>query len=211
MSCLQAIEGEDIETLSFAISWTSSAHWATKALVSASVDPWSWHRPTDNCSLRRFEATRKLLYPTWGLNQVGYIYTSIYGRDLYLSKPKLGPPKQIPAPDKNLGGCNNPTSNWSYQSHNVPYLVMRTTDYLTALWPDSDHWTHAPGVYSVATNSWWILHSWLTGDPIWGDSRGLPNRVSEKSWILLSDLKGLISSTIPYLNQSPTEEILNLN
>ena len=119
--------------------------------------------------------------------------------------------QEIPAPDQSWGGCDNPTSNWPYQGHKIPYLVPRTTDCLPALWPDSDHWTHTPGMYSVATKSRWVLHSWLIEDPLWDDPWGLHGRVSERSWILLSDMKGHISNTTFYSNQSSNDYILKLN
>ena len=66
-------------------------------------------------------------------------------------------------------------------------------------------------MFSVAAKLWWILHSWLIEDPLWDDPRGLHNRVSERSWILLSDMNGHISSTTLYSNWSPSDEIINLN
>ena len=53
-------------------------------------------------------------------------------------------------------------------------------------------------MYNVATKSWWVLHSWLIEDTLWDDPGGLHNRISERSWILLSDMNGLISNTILY-------------
>ena len=123
---------------------------------------------------------------------------SIHGRDLYLLKPTLGPPKKFKHLTKAEEVCNNQTSNWSYQSHKVTHLVPGTANCLSALWPDSDHWAHAPGVYCVTANSWWILHGWLIEDPLWDNSRDLHSLVSERSWILLSDMKGHIYSTTHY-------------
>ena len=77
--------------------------------------------------------------------------------------------QDISAPDQSWGGCDNPTMNWPYQGHKIWYLVPRTTNCLPALWPDSDNWAHTPGVYSVATKSWWVLHSWLIEDHLWDD------------------------------------------
>ena len=71
---------------------------------------------------------------------------------------------QIPAPDKSCRCYNKPTSKWPHQGHEVPYLEPRTTENFQILWPDSDHWTHAPEMYSVTTKSRWIVHSWLTGN-----------------------------------------------
>ena len=93
---------------------------------------------------------------------------SIHGRDLYFLKPTLGPPKRF----RHLTRAeevviSNPTPNWPYQSHKIPYLVPRTTNCLPALWPDSDHWAHTPRMHSAAAKSWWVLHSWLIEDPLW--------------------------------------------
>ena len=42
--------------------------------------------------------------------------------------------QEIPTPDKSWRSCNyNPTSNWPHQSHEVPYIVLRTTDNLQTL------------------------------------------------------------------------------
>ena len=59
---------------------------------------------------------------------------SIHGRDLYLLKPTLRPPRKFKH-HKSWGGCNNQTLNWPYQSHKVTHLVPRTTSCLSALWP----------------------------------------------------------------------------
>ena len=77
------------------------------------------------------------------------------------------------------------------------------------LWPDSDHWTHVPGVYSSKA-AMKTAHLTLWG-PYWEDSRGLHSKVSGISWILLSDINGHISSNNSYVNRSPTDGILQLN
>ena len=92
--------------------------------------------------------------------------------------------QDISAPDQSWGGCDNPTTNWPYQGHKILYLVQRTTNCLPALWPDSDNWVCTPWMYSVATKSWWVLHSWLIEDPLWDDPGSLHNIISERSWIL---------------------------
>ena len=113
--------------------------------------------------------------------------------------------QEISAPDQGWGGCDNPTTNWPYQGHKIPYLVPRTTNCLPALWPDSDNWAHTPGMHSVATKSWWVLHSWLIEDSLWDDPGGLHNRISERSWIPLSDMNGQISNTTLYqISHQPT-------
>ena len=104
--------------------------------------------------------------------------------------------QEISAPDQSRGGCDNPTTHWPYQGHKIPYLVPRTTNCLPELWPDN--WAYTPGMYSVGTKSWWVLHSWLIEDPLWDDPGNLHNRISERSWILLSDMNNQISNTTLY-------------
>ena len=119
---------------------------------------------------------------------------SIHGRDLYLLKPTLGPPKKF----KHLTRAEEVVITRLRIGHTKAtksHLIPRTANCLSALWPD---WAHASGVYYVTANSWWILHGWLIEDPLWDDSRDLHSRVSERSWILLSDMKGHISSTAHY-------------
>ena len=74
----------------------------------------------------------------------------------------------------------------------------------------TDHWAHDPGLYCVTANLWWILHGWLIEEPLWDNSQDLHSRVSERSWILLSDIKGHISSTTHYLNHSPNNKFRHL-
>ena len=107
-------------------------------------------------------------------------------------------------------GAGQPLQHGEVRDTNLAWVkpvVLGTTDNLPALWPDhrtSDHRTHAPGLYSVTTKSWWILYCWLTGDPLWDNPRGLYSQVSERSWILLSDMNGHIPRTTPNLNQPPS-------
>ena len=104
----------------------------------------------------------------------------------------------IRQPCKKRGGCDNPNTNWPYQGHKIPYLVPRTTICLLVLWSDFDNWAHTPGMYSVATKSWWVLHNWLIEDPLCDYPGGLHNRISERSWILLSDMNDQIFNTTLY-------------
>ena len=60
----------------------------------AKEDPWPRHIPADNCSLCRFETMSKLLHQIKQEVQTKWD-VSIHGRDLYLVKPTLGPPKKF--------------------------------------------------------------------------------------------------------------------
>ena len=216
MSCLQAIEGEDTEKL--LIDNIMNLLWALSDKGTRVRFCWV----PSHCGIEGNEIVDQLAEDTLGhdldplttdhhaylkplvnsyihgsrSNQVGCIYR--WYRSISL-ETKTRTINEIPVPDTSWVGCNNPSSNWPYQGHKVPYLVTRAAEYLLALWPDSDHRTHAPGVYSAARKSWWILHSCLIGDLLWDDSRGLHSRVSASSWILLSDMNWHISSTISYL------------
>ena len=214
MSCLQAIEGEDTENP--LICHIMNLLWALSDKGTCVRFCWV----LSHCGIESNEIVDQLANETLDhdidplatvhyadLKPVVNSYIQqevqikwdvfVHGKDLYVLKPTLGPPKKF----KHLssgGGCNNQIMNWPYLGHKVTHLVSRTIDCLSTLWLDSDHWIHAPGVYCVTTNLGWILHGWLIADPLRDDSRGLHNRVSERSWILLSDMKGHISSTTLY-------------
>ena len=214
MSCLQAIEGEDTENP--LICHIMNLLWALNN--KGTLVRFCW--VPSHCGIEGNEIVDQLAKETLDhdidtlatvhyadLKPVVNSYiqqevqikwdVSIHGRDLYL-ETNTWTTQEIQAPHKSWRGCNNQTSNWSYQSHKVTYLVPRTANCLSALWPNSDHWAHAAGVYCVTANSWWMLHGRLIEDPLWDNSRDLHSRVSERSWILLSDMKGHISSTTHY-------------
>ena len=55
-------------------------------------DPWPWHRPTNDCPLCRL----KPLVNSYIQQEVQIKWdVSVHGRDLYLLKPTLGPPKRF--------------------------------------------------------------------------------------------------------------------
>ena len=120
---------------------------------------------------------------------------AVHGRDLYFVKPTLGPPKKIPALNQSWRGCNHLTSNRPYKGHQVPYLIPRTTDYLSPLWSNTDHWPYAPGVCSVTGMPWWILHSRLIEYPLRDNSGDLHSGIPVRSGILLSDMMQLTSTS----------------
>ena len=150
MSCLQAIEGEDTENPF--ICHIMNLLWALSD--KGTVVPLCW--VPSHCGIEGNEIVDQLAKETLyhdidplatvhyvDLNPVVNSYiqqevqikwdVSIHGRDLYLLKSTLGPPKKIQAPHKNWRGCNNRTSNWPYQSHKVTHLVPRTANCLSAL------------------------------------------------------------------------------
>ena len=216
MSCLQAIEGEDtnnplicqIMNLLWALSdkgtrvrfcWVPSHRGIEWNEIMDQLAKETLDHDIDPLTTVHFADLKPLVNSY--IQQEGQIKwdVSIHGRDLYLLKPTLGRTTQeISAPGQSRGGCDNSTTNWPYQGHKIPYLVPRTTNCLPALWPDSDNWAHTPGIYGAATKPWWVLHDWLIEDPLWDDPGNLHNRISERGWILLSDMNGQISNTTLY-------------
>ena len=122
-----------------------------------------------------------------------------WGVGLYMTEISIfwnqcsGTTKEIPALHQIWGGCNHPTSNWSYQGNQGPYLVPRTTDYLPPLWSSADHWPYASGVCNVTGKSW---HSSLTGYSLRDSSRDLHSGVPTRSGILF-DLNDQTCNIIP--------------
>ena len=99
-----------------------------KSWPAGEGDPWPWHRFSGGCPLCRFETTDQLLHPAAGSNQVGCSCT--WQRSLF-RKTNTGATEEIPALNQSWRGCNHPISNRPYKGHQVPYLVPRTTDYLS--------------------------------------------------------------------------------
>ena len=204
MSCLQAIEGEDTEnpfichimnllwslsdkgTCSFLLGTKPLWHWRKWESGSTSErDPRPRYRPTGKCPLYRYETTGQLLHSEVGSNQVGC--SCSWQRSLSC-ETNTGATKEVPAPNQGWRGCNHPTSNWPYQGHQIPYLVPRTTNWLSPLWWNTDHWPYAAGVCIVTGMSWWILHSRRVECSLWDNSWDLHSRIPARSGILLSDM-----------------------
>ena len=148
--------------------------------------------PLVGCPLCRSETTGQLLHPAAGSNQVGCSCT--WQRSLF-RKTNTGATEEIPALYQSWRGCNHPTSNRPYKGPQVPYLVPRTTDYLSPLWSNTDHWQYAPRMCSVTGMSWWILHSWLIEYPLEDNSRDLHSGIPARSGVLLSDMTQLTSTS----------------
>ena len=110
-------------TLLFAISWTCSGHWVTRAheFVSAGYqatvaltemkewtnykrDPRPRYRPTGKCPLYRYETTGQLLHSEVGSNQVGCSCT--WQRSLSC-ETSTGTTEEVPAPNQSWRGCNH--------------------------------------------------------------------------------------------------------
>ena len=205
MSCLQAIEGETPRTLLFAISWTCSGHWVTRAhtcsFLLGTKPLWHWrkwksgptckrdppprYRPTGKCPRYRYETTGQLLHSEDGSNQVGCGCT--WQRSISC-ETNTGATEEVPAPNQSWRGCNHPTSNLPYQGHQIPYLVPRTANWLSPLWSNTDHWPYAAGVCIVTGMSGWILHSRFVECSLRDNSWDLHSRVPARRGILLYDM-----------------------
>ena len=153
-----------VRTLSSAISWTSCGYWVIKAymFVSAGYQPtvalrkmkkltsqqrcqWPWYWPISKSPLCRCKAINQLLYPAAGSDRMGCVGT--WQRYLSL-EANTRSTQEISVPNESWGGFHHPASNWSYQGHEVRYLVPRTSHYLPSLWTDVDHGPHALGMCS---------------------------------------------------------------
>ena len=143
------------------------------------------YRPTGKCPLCRYETTGQLLHSEVGSNQVGCSCT--WQRSLSC-ETNTGATEKVRAPNLSWKGCNHPTSNWPYQGHQISYLVPRTNDWLSPLWPNTDHWPYAAGVCTVTGMSWWILHSRLVECSLRDNSWDLHSGIPARSGIVLSDM-----------------------
>ena len=208
MSCLQAIEGEDTENLfichimNLLIEWQGHTcsfllgtkplwHWRNwKSGSTSKRDPRPRYRPTGKYQLHGYETTGQLLHSEVASNQVGCICT--WQRSVYF-ETNTGATKEVPAPNQSWRGCNHSTSNWPYQGHQIPYLVQRTSNWLSPLWSNTDHWPYAAAVCIVTGISWWILHSRLVDCSLRDNSWGLHSRIPARSGILLSDMMEFIN------------------
>ena len=173
-------------------------------------NPWPRHRPTVKCPLYRFEATDQLLHSAFGSNQVG---CSCASQNSLPRETNTGATKDILALNQSWRGRNHPTSNWPYQGHQVPYLVPRTTDCLSPLWPNTDHWPYALGVCSVTGMSWQILHNWLIENSLCDNYRDLHSGIPTRNGILLSVMNCQTFCAIPRLNhpRSDLMKFVNFN
>ena len=119
-------------TCSFLLGTKPLWHWRKwKSGSTSKRDPRPRYRPTGKCPLYRYETTDQLLHSEVGSNQVGCSCT--WQRSLSC-ETNTGATEEVRAPDQGRRGCNNPTSNWPYQGHQIPYLVPRTTNWLSPLW-----------------------------------------------------------------------------
>ena len=154
-------------------------HWRKwKSGSTSKRDPRPRSRPTGKCPLYRYETTGQLLHSEVGSNQVRCSCT--WQRSLSC-ETNTGATEEIPAPNQGGRGCNHPTSNWPYQGHQILYLVPRTTNWLSPLWSNTDHWLYAAGVCIVTGMSWWILHNRLVECSLQDNSWDLHSRIPASS------------------------------
>ena len=108
---------------------------------------------------------------------------SIHGRDLYLMKPTLGPPKKF----QHLTRAEEVVITRLRIGH-----AKATKSHILSRGP--------PTTCQHCGQTLTLEHMLLTRDPLWDSPRGLHSRVSYRSWILLSDMNGHIPRTTPNLN-----------
>ena len=134
-------------TCSFLLGTKPLWHWRKwKSRPISKRDPRPRYRPTGKCQLYRYETTGQLIHSEVGSNQVGC--SCIWQRSLSC-ETNTGATEEVPASNQGWRGCNHPTSNWPYQGHQIPYLVPRTTNWLSPLWSSTDHWPYTAGVCIV--------------------------------------------------------------
>ena len=126
---------------------------------------------------------------------------AVHGRDLYLLKLTLGPPKKF----QHLTRAEEVVITRLRIGH-----TKATKAHISSRGPptmchhcgrsDTDYWPYTPGVCSV-TGKWWrILHSCLIEYSLWDNSWDLHCGIPARSGILLPDMNGQIFYTIPHLN-----------
>ena len=202
MSCLQAIEGEDTENLLICnimnLLWSLSdkgTHvrfcWVpshcgieineivdqlANETLDQDIDPLANVHYTDMKPLVN-SYIQKLVQIKWDV--------IVHGKDLYLVKPTLGPPKKFQHLTK-ARGCNHPTLNWPFQDHFIPYLVPRTTNWLSHCGQTLtiDHMLLECALLQECCDE----YSWLVECSLRGNSWDLNSRIPARSRILLSEM-----------------------
>ena len=205
MSCLQAIEGEDIENpfichimnLLWSLSdkgtrvrfcWVPShcgidgnerVDQLAKETLDQDIDPLANVQYTDMKPLIN-SYIQKLVQTKWDV--------AVHGRDLYLVKPTLGPPKKF----QHLTRAEEVVITRLRIGH-----TKATKSHILSRGPPTgchhcgetlDHWPYAAGVCIVTGMSWWILHSRLIECSLRDNSWDLHSRIPARSGILLSDM-----------------------
>ena len=172
-------------TCSFLLGTKPLWHWwKLKSGPTSKRGPRPRYRPTSKCPLYRYETTGQLLHSEVGSNQVGCSCT--WQRSLSC-ETNTRATEEVPVSNQSWRGCNHPTSNWPYQGHQIPYLVLGA-NWLSPLWSNTDHRLYAASVCIVTGMSWWILHSRLFEYSLRDNSWDLHSRVPAGSGILLSNM-----------------------
>ena len=134
---------------------------------------------------------------------------SIHGRDLYLLKPTPGPLKgfrhltraeEVVITRLRFGHTKATKSH--ILSRGPPTACQHCGQTLTI-----EHILLECTVLQQSRDEYYTVDSLRT---LWDDPRGLHNRISERSWIQLSDMNVHISNTTLYSNLSPTDNIIKL-
>ena len=198
MSCLQAIEGEDtnnplicqIMNLLWALSDKGSVRFCwvlshcgiggneivdqlAKETLDHDIDPLTTVNFADLKPLVNAYIQQEV--------QIKWV-VSIHGRDLYLLKPSLGPPKRF----RHLTRAEEVVITRLRIGHTKAtksHILSRgplTTCQHCGLTLTIEHILLE---CSVATKPWWVLHGWLIEDPLWDDPGSLHKIISERSQI----------------------------
>ena len=121
---------------------------------------------------------QKLVQTKWDI--------AIHGRDLYLLKPTLGPPKKF----QHLTRAEEVVITRLRIGHTkaTKSHILSRGPPTCPLWSNIDHWPYATGVCTVTGISWRILHSRLVECSLPDNSWGLHSGIPARSGILLSDM-----------------------
>ena len=150
----------------------------TKETLDQDIDPlasvrYTYMKPLVNSYIQ------KMIQTKWDV--------AVHGRDLYLVKPTLGPPKKF----QHLTRAEEVIITRLRIGHTKAakfHLVPRTANWLSPLWSNTDYWPYAAGVCIVTGMSWWTLHSRLVECSLRDNFWDLHTRVPAKTGILLSDM-----------------------
>ena len=204
MSCFQAIDGEDtknpfichIMNLLWSLSdkgthvrfcWVPShcgidgnerVDQLAKETIDQDIDPMASIHYTDMKPLVN-SYIQKLVQTKWDI--------AVYGRDLCLVKPTLGPPKKF----QHLTRAEEVVITrlrFGHTKATKSHILSRGPPTGCHHWSNTDHWPYAAGVCTVTGMSWWILHSGLVECSLWDNSWDLHSRIPARSGILLSDM-----------------------
>ena len=125
-------------------------HWRKwKSGPTSRRDPRPRYRPSGKCPLYRYKNHwSPPTFRCWFKPSI-----AVHGRDLYLVKPTLGPPKKFQHLTRAEEVVITRLRIGHTKATKSPYLVPRTVNWLSPLSSNTDHWPYAAGVCVVTLSS----------------------------------------------------------